>query len=110
MGRSPIRNFGRDCEQTQRVLLMWRAFFSAVGIVLLILGIECLVIEQAVLADRSEAAQQVQLRSASLFGGGGGFMSSDPARIFRPSEWIPWGLLATGAVTVLYAASNRGQG
>ena len=87
---------------------MWRAFFSAVGIVLLILGIECLVIEQAVLADRNDPyRQQDSVQTASLFGSGSGFMMQDPARIFRPSEWIPWGLLASGAVTVLYASSRR---
>ena len=87
---------------------MWRAFFSAVGIVLLILGIECLVIDQAVLADHQSANQQrVAVQTASLFGSGNGLMSSDRGRIFRPSEWIPWGLLASGAVTVLYASSRR---
>jgi hypothetical protein len=86
---------------------MWRAFFSAIGIVVLILGLECLVIDQAVMANRGESdTYQARIQTASLFGGGGSSMQ-ESSRVFRPSEWIPWSLLATGAVTVLYAASYR---
>ncbi len=86
---------------------MWRAFFSAVGIVLLILGLECLVIDQAVLAsaDRTDEYSN-QLQTVSLFGRSAA-TRLDSRPIFRPAEWIPWSLLATGAVTVLYSVSLR---
>ena len=88
---------------------MWRALFSAIGIVLLILGLECLAIDQAILADGSarDPMQQARVQTASLFGNSGQLGQMEKGRIFRPAEWIPWSLLASGAVTVIYAASYR---
>ena len=88
---------------------MWRAFFSAVGIVLVIMGLECLVLDHAILVQRTQATDpyQGQIRPISLFGG-----YSPPAqaeRVFRPAEGHPWSLLAGGAVTVLYALSYRAK-
>ena len=86
---------------------MWRAFFSAIGIVMVVFGLECLVIDEAILANRKDpVSQQARIQTASLFGGG----SSSPLQgthVFRPSESIPWGLLASGAVVCLYAMSYR---
>jgi hypothetical protein len=85
---------------------MWRAFFSAVGIVLIIVGLECLLIDSAVLVagvmddPSSQALQQ-----------SGGFFSAPPPtggdRVFKPSEWFPWSLLASGAIVLLYSISLR---
>jgi hypothetical protein len=85
---------------------MWRAFFCAVGIVLIIMGIECLLIDSAVLVAGviDDPAQQSMQQS-------GGFFSS-PAqsgveRVFRPSEWFPWSLLASGSIVLLYSISLK---
>ncbi len=81
---------------------MWRAFFSAIGIVLLILGVECLLIDSAVLAA-GVVDDPMPLQNAGLFGAAP--MQAVSNRIFRPAEWIPWSLLTSGAVVLLYAIS-----
>ena len=92
---------------TERVLFMWRAFFTAVGIVVLVLGLECMVIDEAILANRDAVAQQARVQTASLFGGSTSASAYQGTRIFRPSEWLPWGLVASGAVACLYAISYK---
>jgi hypothetical protein len=76
---------------------MWRSFFLALGIVLCILGAECLMLEKAVLkADDMPVAQ-----SAAAF-------MSKPlpeTRDIVPPEHAPWTLLCFGAVVVLYSYS-----
>ncbi|MFN7629460.1 MAG: hypothetical protein ACK5PZ_21760 [Pirellula sp.] len=81
---------------------MWRAFFCAIGIVLIIFGIECLAIDNAVFVagviDDPAAAQ----------GGGGWFQSAQQSgseRVFKPTEWFPWSLLAMGSIVLLYSVS-----
>ena len=83
---------------------MWRAFFSAIGIVLLILGVECLLIDSAVLAA-GVVDDPMPLQNAGLFGAAPPQMAT--SRVFRPAEWIPWSLLASGAVVLIYAVSLR---
>lgn len=76
---------------------MWRAFFLAIGAMLVILGVECLLIDSATLAaEQRVPAQQAPawFNSEPMF---------DPDRIIRPPEWISWSLLACGAVVLLYA-------
>ncbi len=72
---------------------MWRAFFLAVGAYVFILGAECLAIDKAVLKTREQAS-------------GGAFRAtanSPRTREFVPSDWAPWSLMSSGAVTVLYS-------
>jgi hypothetical protein len=76
---------------------VWRSFFLAVGIMLLIVGGECLVIESATLYAAAES-------SATDF--------MDPAlppgtttKVVSPAEWMPWTLLSLGAIVVLYAVT-----
>jgi hypothetical protein len=75
---------------------MWRAFFLAVGITLCILGLECMVIEKAVLAGegKAPAAQPVNFFAPE---------QRPAAREITPPEWAPWSLLSTGAVIILYS-------
>ena len=76
---------------------MWRAFFLAIGAMLVILGVECLVIDSATLAAE-KPPQMTQAPSwftpEPIF---------DPNRVIRPPEWIAWSLLAGGSVVWLYA-------
>jgi hypothetical protein len=64
---------------------------------LLIVGIECLVIESATMYAAAES-------SASDF-----MDPSGPAgsltKVVSPSEWMPWTLLSSGAIVVLYAVT-----
>ena len=73
---------------------MWRAFFLAMGISLFIMGAESLVIEQAVLVPKGQAAQ------ASAFSPGA---AAKPAVVVRPPEWVPWTFMSVGTVVVLYS-------
>ncbi len=78
---------------------MWRSFFLAVGTMLIIVGVECLLIDSATLA--SERTETVQVNP-------GWFQPAQTlevsnSRVIRPKEWIPWSSLATGAVVLLYS-------
>jgi hypothetical protein len=58
---------------------MWRSMFLAIGIILIILGAECLVVDTA----------NVLLESGS--------------QKLSPPEWAPWSMISTGAVVILYS-------
>jgi hypothetical protein len=70
---------------------MLRAFFLAMGICCLVLGLECLVVEKA-----------------EMSGGGGSSTTSFARqampnyREVEPPEWAPWSLMSVGAVVILY--------
>lgn len=81
---------------------MWRSMFLALGIVLCILGAECLVMEKAVLAGEKPQTEQ----TASLF-----LASTGPAaNEIVPPEWAPWTLLSVGAVVILYSYTLKRSG
>ena len=67
---------------------MWRSFFLALGISGCLLGVQCMMIEKAILAQRR--------------------ILTDPAsplaevREISPPEWAPWSLVSAGAVVMLY--------
>lgn len=85
---------------------MWRAFFSAIGIVLIIVGIECLLIDSAVLvAGVLDDPSVPQQQSGGLFSAP--VQNSSADRVFRPSEWFPWSLVASGAIVLLYSISLK---
>jgi hypothetical protein len=67
---------------------MLRAFFLAIGIFAFVLGLECLVIEKAVLNPSSDGALT---------------QMAPTYREFVPAEWAPWSLLSGGAVVMLYS-------
>lgn len=72
---------------------MWRAFFLAVGAYCCLVGVECLLIDKAVLAGQKE-------RPGVL----GPFNARPVAsRDIVPADWAPWSLLSAGAVTILYS-------
>ena len=59
--------------------VMWRSFFLAIVVFALLLGLQCMFIEQAK-------------------------WSSDGSAIVPP-DWAPWSLISTGAVIMLYSFS-----
>jgi hypothetical protein len=70
---------------------MWRAFFLSVGICSVVLGLECLVIDKAILPPSGEHSPTGMLE----FG-------TPKLREVAPPEWAPWSLLSGGAVVILY--------
>lgn len=78
---------------------VWRAFFFAVGAMMVIVGIECLMIDSATFA--SEGAETVQVNNSWF--GPPETMQIASQKTIKPAEWIPWSLIASGAVVILYA-------
>jgi hypothetical protein len=81
----------------RRAPVVWRSLFLAIGIMLLIVGVECLLIDSATVFAAADS-------SASEF-----MDPSMPAgrttKVVAPAEWMPWTLLSTGAIVVLYAVT-----
>lgn len=77
---------------------MWRATFLALGISFCIFGLECLVVDKAVFRDReaeaAEGATQAYLLPTT---------TTTEKKEFKPKEWMPWSMLSTGAVVILYS-------
>lgn len=78
---------------------MWRAFFLAVGITLCIVGAECLVFDRAILSSGSEKIAGNADRPSLVDGS----YAAVERREFVPKEWMPWSMLATGSVVILYS-------
>jgi hypothetical protein len=76
---------------------MWKSFFLAIGITMIIVGIETLLIEKATLTDRA-----VKVRNVSA---NGYPIPRDKAKDIVPPEWAPWSLMSAGAVVILYSFS-----
>jgi hypothetical protein len=72
---------------------VWKAFFLAIGISMLIIGGESLLVDSVVLAAKTGP-------ETSAFG------SSPPGpRVITPAEWFPWSLMAGGVVVIIYSYS-----
>lgn len=93
---------------------MWRAFFLAVGGMLLVMGIESLVLDHAVLASDISLAQQPAATTEPVFDEWGFEIDRKPAqpaqKTIQPPEWAPWSMLSSGAVIMLYALSSKIRG
>ncbi len=72
---------------------MWRAMFIAIGVTACILGIECLMIDKAVLVERGTSQPVVN----------GVATAAAAKRELIPPDWAPWSLLSAGAVVMLYS-------
>jgi len=75
---------------------MWRTLFIALGLYAVIVGVECLVIEKAVLAKHAAPQEAGSVGPAS--------------RDFVPPDWAPWSLMSVGAVTMLYSVTLPKRG
>lgn len=83
---------------------MWRAFFFAIGTMLIIIGLECLVIDSATLSG-----EEIQTVPVSQ-----GWFSTQQAvtvqkNTIQPPDWIPWSSIASGAIVILYAFTLPGR-
>lgn len=77
---------------------MWRALFVAIGIYLMILGVQCLGVKKFVLKAREVVVQEDV-----------GFVPQEPQmgpkRQLAPPPWAAYSLMSTGAVVCLYSFS-----
>ena len=87
---------------------MFRAFLIAIGISICIIGGECLVVDQAVIAYPNRTKGKAS-KSHYPFGQQSNGRTARDAGIARrkikPPEWAPWSLLSGGVVVALYAVS-----
>ena len=81
---------------------MWRAFFLAVGVYLILLGAQCLGVEKFVLRARQPVAQAAEQPFPFV---GPKEPQVGPRREVIPPPWAPWSLMSTGAVVCLYSFS-----
>jgi len=74
---------------------MWRAFFLAIGIYLLLAGMQCLGIDTAttVFRDPPPKTESVFEEPAKV----------GPKKTLSPPPWAPWSLMSTGAIVCLYS-------
>ena len=93
---------------------MWRAFFLAVGGMLMVMGIESLVLDHAVLASDSKLVQKAAATTEPVFDEWGFEVDRKPVlpvqKTIQPPEWAPWSMLSSGAVIMLYALSSKIRG
>ena len=83
---------------------MFRAFLIAVGISMCIVGGECLVVDQAIVAYPRKAKEKSAASSQDPFAQQS--FGTEPGiarREIKPPEWAPWSLLSGGVVVALYA-------
>ena len=74
---------------------MWRSIFIAAGIMAIIVGVECLVIDSATLYSAAETDASSFLNPL--------ISPATNVREWQPQEWFPWAFLSVGVITVLYA-------
>lgn len=84
---------------------MFRSLALAVGISLVVLGVECLVVERVVMAGSQTltASTPASHELAQAQSGPVPTQAASTAREIMPPEWAPWVLLSVGAVIILYS-------
>ena len=81
---------------------MWRSFFLGVGIALIIIGAECMVVEKVVVAERVK--RNPDPTTTNFFASNqSSQVNVGSSKSLNVPEWLPWGLISIGAVTVLYS-------
>ena len=74
---------------------MWRALFLAIGIYMILLGVECLGVERVNLKVRDDPPPRASLWEKTPEVG--------PRKTITPPTWAPWSLMSAGAVVCLYS-------
>ena len=90
---------------------MWRALFLALGITAILVGGQLFFVEQLeikrirggkgpAITNNANGFQNSPFQQASWQQPG---VSQKPKTVlFRPKDWMPWSLLAAGAIVVIY--------
>jgi len=85
---------------------MVRAFFFAIGVFSVLLGLECLAVDEVLLRPRSAPPTNGPLPDTMPQING---LPPGSQRL-APPDWAPWSLMSAGAVTVLYALTIKRNG
>ena len=73
---------------------MWRSIFIAIGIMAIIIGVECMLIDSANLYSAAGTDARSFINPLGV--------PSSSIREWQPKEWFPWVTLSAGAITILY--------
>ena len=79
---------------------MWRSIFLAIGIGLCLLGLECTVIERAVLVSSTNNYGSGLVNNGLLYS----TMPTSPS-VIESAEWMPWCFMTIGIVVIIYTIS-----
>ncbi|NMC21115.1 MAG: hypothetical protein GYA33_11945 [Thermogutta sp.] len=74
---------------------MMRAFFLAVGLFVVFLGVQTLGVQRFTLKARESTPAVTAAGEAA----------PAPRRVLEPKPWVPWSLMSSGAVVSLYAVT-----
>jgi hypothetical protein len=74
---------------------VWRALFLAIGLYLMIFGLECLAVERVYLRVHDDPPPAGSFINPAPKAG--------PQKQFTPAPWMPWSVLSSGAVVCLYS-------
>ena len=92
---------------------MWRAMFLAVGAGLLMLGVESLALDHAVVAPDSLLGRKLREERVEAVTDEYGFevgkrtVQVPTTKTVSPPEWAPWSMMSSGAVILLYSLASR---
>lgn len=76
---------------------MSRAFFLAVGLFVMFLGVQTLGVQRFILKTRETPPAGNRVAVTEDTAGGN--------KVLEPPPWVPWSLMATGAIVSLYAVT-----
>lgn len=94
---------------------MWRPLFLALGAGLLMLGIESLVLDHAVVAQDSLLGSRFHEERVEVVRDEYGFevgqrtVKVPVTKTISAPEWAPWSMMSSGAVILLYALAAGGS-
>jgi len=74
---------------------MWRSFFLACGVFIMLLGAQCLAVEKMVLNMKGDPPPRTSPWDNEP--------KPAPAVEWVPPQWFPWSFMSTGAVICLYS-------
>ncbi len=83
---------------------MWRTLVIALGVMAIILGFEFLVIDSATFYSSSRESGMSMVNFFDPTGS-----PANATAEWRPKEWMPWAVLSTGAIVVVYAFTLPGR-
>lgn len=93
---------------------MWRALFLAIGGTLLVMGIESMVLDHAVMATDNGIIKPASVSTEPVYDEWGFEVDrkivAPVAKTLSPPEWAPWSMLSSGAVILFYGLASRVRG